>query len=126
MHVSVILTNATLQTLLIAATDTSIVTLERAMSNLLNQPEILKKDEDELDTLIGQDRFVYEPDVSKLPYLQCIIAETFRMHPATPILLVPRLSPDHCIIQRFNVPKDAMVRPMLGPFIGIQNYGVSP
>ncbi|KAK4834794.1 hypothetical protein QYF36_000647 [Acer negundo] len=35
--------------MLLAGTDTSAVTLEWAMSNLLNHPEVLKKARDELD-----------------------------------------------------------------------------
>ncbi len=38
-----------------AGTDTSIVTLEWAMSNLLNHPDVLKKAKDDLDSKIGRE-----------------------------------------------------------------------
>ncbi|KAJ7944478.1 Cytochrome P450 family protein [Quillaja saponaria] len=94
--------------LLIAGTHTSAVTLEWAMSNLLNHPEVLKKAKDELDQQIGQDRLIEESDISKLPYLQNIISETLRLYPAAP-LLVPHYSSDHCTIGGYDVPRDTTV-----------------
>ncbi|KAK9949055.1 hypothetical protein M0R45_004601 [Rubus argutus] len=94
--------------LLLAGTDTSAVTLEWAMSNLLNHPHVLKKARAELDAHLGSDCLVDEPDVSKLPYLQSIVSETLRLYPAAP-LLVPHLSSDDCTIGGFDVPRDTIV-----------------
>ncbi|KAL6224886.1 hypothetical protein ACLB2K_003741 [Fragaria x ananassa] len=94
--------------LLLAGTDTSAVTLEWAMTNLLNHPHVLKKARTELDSLLGPDRLVDEPDVPKLPYLQSIVSETLRLYPAAPLLL-PHLSSDDCVIGGFDVPRDTMV-----------------
>ncbi|CAL0320845.1 unnamed protein product [Lupinus luteus] len=91
--------------LLSAGTDTSGITLEWAMSNLLNHPKILKKARKELDIYIGQDRLVDESDISKLPYLQNIVHETFRLHPALP-LLVPRSFSKDCIIGGYKIPQN--------------------
>ncbi|GMN34491.1 hypothetical protein TIFTF001_004712 [Ficus carica] len=94
--------------LLLAGTETSSVTLEWAMSNLLNHPHILKKLKAELDTQIGQQHLLDEPDLSKLPYLQNIISETLRLYPATP-LLVPHYSSDDCTIGGYDVPRGTIV-----------------
>ncbi|KAH0995833.1 hypothetical protein GBA52_019697 [Prunus armeniaca] len=94
--------------MLLAGTDTSAVTLEWAMSNLLNNPHVLKKARVELDAQLGQENLVDEPDISKLPYLQSIISETLRLCPAAP-LLVPHLSSDDCTIGGFDVPRDTMI-----------------
>ncbi|BFG35871.1 hypothetical protein CerSpe_221450 [Prunus speciosa] len=94
--------------MLLAGTDTSAVTLEWAMSNLLNNPHVLKKARAELDAQLGQENLVDEPDLSKLPYLQSIISETLRLCPAAP-LLVPHFSSDDCTIGGFDVPRDTMV-----------------
>ncbi|MBA0548254.1 hypothetical protein Golob_019363, partial [Gossypium lobatum] len=64
--------------LILAGTDTTSVTIEWAMSNLLNHPEVLKKAQAEVDTEIGQENLIDEPDVSKLKYLQSIILEAQR------------------------------------------------
>ncbi|XP_008238634.1 PREDICTED: isoflavone 3'-hydroxylase-like [Prunus mume] len=94
--------------MLLAGTDTSAVTLEWAMSNLLNRPDVLQRARAELDAQVGQERLVEEHDISKLPYLQSIISETFRLYPAAPMLL-PHFSSDDCTIGGFDVPRGTMV-----------------
>ncbi|KAF8038502.1 hypothetical protein BT93_B1142 [Corymbia citriodora subsp. variegata] len=94
--------------LLIAGTDTSSLTLEWIMTNLLNNPEKLKKAQNEIDSVIGHDSLLEESDVSKLPYLQCIILETLRLNPTAP-LLVPHASSDDCTIGGYFVPRDTIV-----------------
>ena len=96
------------QVLLLAGTDTSAVTLEWAMTNLLNHPNILKKARDEIDSQIGEEKLIEESDVSKLPYLQSIISETLRLYPATP-LLVPHMSSADCTIEGYDVPSGTML-----------------
>ncbi|GFY93768.1 cytochrome P450, family 81, subfamily D, polypeptide 3 [Actinidia rufa] len=94
--------------MILAGTDTLTVTMEWAMSLLVNHPVILKKARAELDAHVGHNHLVDEPDLSKLHYLQAIISETFRLFPAAP-LLVPHMSSDDCTIGGFNVPRDTMV-----------------
>ncbi|KAL2340126.1 hypothetical protein Fmac_008066 [Flemingia macrophylla] len=94
--------------MLFAGTDSSAVTLEWSVSNLLNHPEVLKKARDELDTYIGKDRLLNESDLSKLPYLRKIILETLRLYPPAP-LAIPHVSSDDITIGEFNIPKDTMV-----------------
>ncbi|KAK9949049.1 hypothetical protein M0R45_004595 [Rubus argutus] len=93
--------------MLLAGTDTSSLTLEWVMSNLLNHPNVLKKARAELDAEFGQ-HLIDEPDVYKLPYLQTIISETLRLYPTAP-LLVPHYSSEDCTIGGFDVPRDTMV-----------------
>ncbi|KAF3438836.1 hypothetical protein FNV43_RR17111 [Rhamnella rubrinervis] len=97
-----------IQVLLVAGTDTSSVTLEWALSNLLNHPHILKKARLELDEHVGQQNLVDEPDLSKLPYLKNIISETLRLYPAAPMLL-PHYSSDDCKVDGYDVPRDTIV-----------------
>ncbi|KAJ8769329.1 hypothetical protein K2173_002533 [Erythroxylum novogranatense] len=94
--------------ILLAGSDTTSVTLEWAMANLLNNPDKLKKARDELDREVGQDRLVDEPDLPKLRYLQNIITETLRMYPAAP-LLDPHMASEDCVIGGYDVPKGTIV-----------------
>ncbi|XP_018833899.2 cytochrome P450 81Q32-like [Juglans regia] len=91
--------------LLSAGTDTSAGTMEWAMSLLLNNPEVLKKAQAEIDNHVGLDRLLDEPDLAELPYLRCIINETLRMYPATGPLLVPHESSEDCQVGGFHVPR---------------------
>ncbi|KAH7847553.1 hypothetical protein Vadar_027476 [Vaccinium darrowii] len=79
--------------MILAGTDTSVVTLEWAMSFFVNHPEVLQKARAEVDAHVGRDRLIDEHDLHKLPYLQAIIFETMRLCPPAP-LLVPHMSSD--------------------------------
>ncbi|KAL8117669.1 hypothetical protein AgCh_015519 [Apium graveolens] len=94
--------------LIFAGSDTSGVTIEWAMTLLLNHPHVLKKARDEIDTVIGQDRLVEESDLSKLTYLHNIILETFRLFPATPLLL-PHQASANCKVGGYDIPAGTLV-----------------
>ncbi|CAN6174465.1 unnamed protein product [Urochloa humidicola] len=82
---------ALIQDLLIGGTDTSWMTIEWAVSELLKNPELLSTATAELDRVIGRGRLVRESDLPGLPYLDSVIKETLRLHPAAP-MLVPHLA----------------------------------
>ncbi|WCJ31288.1 Cytochrome P450 81Q32 [Euphorbia peplus] len=95
--------------ILLAGTESSALTIEWAMSNLLNNPQVLKEAKNEIDKEIGQEKMLEESDsITKLPYLQNIISETFRLYPPGPLLL-PHLSQSECTIGDFYVPKNTIV-----------------
>ncbi|XP_040373217.1 cytochrome P450 CYP82D47 isoform X2 [Rosa chinensis] len=93
---------ATCLAVLLGGTDTSTVTLTWALSLLLNNPEVLKKAQLELDNHVGRERQVNESDVKNLVYLQAIIKETLRLYPAAP-LSVPHESSEDCRIGNYHV-----------------------
>ncbi|KHG23791.1 Cytochrome P450 protein [Gossypium arboreum] len=94
--------------LFVAGTDTTSSTLEWAMAELLRNPQALLKAKKELDEAIGKGNPVEESDVNRLPYLQAIIKETFRMHPAVPLLL-PRRADSDANLCGFKIPKGSQV-----------------
>ncbi|CAI0555111.1 unnamed protein product [Linum tenue] len=94
--------------LFVAGTDTTSTTLEWAMAELLRNPSVLVKAKEELDQAIGKDNHLEESDISRLPYLQAIVKETFRLHPPVPLLL-PRKAGADVEIDGFIVPKGAQV-----------------
>ncbi|XP_004504637.1 isoflavone 2'-hydroxylase-like [Cicer arietinum] len=94
--------------MLLAGTDTTALTLEWSMSNLLNHPEVLKKVRDELDTHVGQDRLVDESDLPNLTYIKNVIYETLRLYGPAP-LLIPHSTSDDCIIGGYKIPRDTIV-----------------
>ncbi|XP_047948561.1 cytochrome P450 81Q32-like [Salvia hispanica] len=95
--------------MLLAGTDTSSVTIEWAMSALLNNPDKTEKAREEIDRVIGSDRLLTESDLPKLPYLQNIINETFRLYPAAP-LLVPHEAAADCKIAGYDIPRGTILQ----------------
>nr|XP_018625853.1 geraniol 8-hydroxylase-like [Nicotiana tomentosiformis] len=91
-----------------AGTDTTTSTLEWAMAEIIRQPEIMKKAQAELAEVIGKGKIVEEADVSQLPYLQCVIKETLRMHPPVPFL-VPRKVEQDVELCDYIIPKGSQV-----------------
>lgn len=91
-----------------AGTDTTAVTMEWTMASLLNNPQILKKAQAEIDTHVGQDRLLEEKDVVNLKYLQAIISEGLRMFPAGP-LLVPHMPSEKCKVAGYDIPANTII-----------------
>jgi cytochrome P450 len=78
------------------------------MAELLHNPKVMSKAKAELNQIIGKGNLVEESDLTKLPYLQAIVKETFRLHPAVPLLL-PRKAENDLEINGYKVPKNAQV-----------------
>lgn len=91
-----------------AATDTSAVTNEWAMAEVVKHPRVLKKIQEELDIIVGSDRMVTESDLVHLNYLRCVVRETFRMHPAGPFL-IPHESIRATTIKGYYIPAKTRV-----------------
>ncbi|KAE8679736.1 Cytochrome P450 81E8 [Hibiscus syriacus] len=89
-------------------TDTSAVTIEWAMSNLLNHPEVLRRAKAEIDSEIGEENLIDESDLPKLKYLQSIVFETLRLYPAAPLLL-PHVPSSDCTISGYVIPRGTIV-----------------
>nr|ABA40923.1 flavonoid 3',5'-hydroxylase [Camellia sinensis] len=86
-------------------TDTSSSIIEWALAEMLKDPKILNRAHDEMDRVIGRNRRLQESDLPKLPYLQAICKETFRMHPSTPLNL-PRVAAQTCRVNGYYIPKN--------------------
>ncbi|XP_027075082.1 trimethyltridecatetraene synthase-like [Coffea arabica] len=94
--------------LLAGGTETSATTIEWAISELLKNPEIFNKAAEELDRVIGQNRWVNEKDMPNLPYIEAVIKETMRMHPVVP-LLVPRCAREDCKVAGYDIQRGTRV-----------------
>lgn len=70
----------------------------------MQDSEVLKKAQEELDRVVGRDRWLDESDISKIPYIWAVIKESMRLHPATP-LLAPREATEDCTIGGYDISK---------------------
>ncbi|XP_024027597.1 geraniol 8-hydroxylase [Morus notabilis] len=91
-----------------AGTETTSSTLAWSMAELLKAPEILSRAQAELEQVIGKGNQVKESDITRLPYLQAVVKETFRLHPAA-ALLVPRKAESEVEVCGHTIPKDSQL-----------------
>ncbi|KAL3748101.1 hypothetical protein ACJRO7_009344 [Eucalyptus globulus] len=86
-----------------AGTDTTFITLDWAMTELVMNPKAIERAQAELRSVVGERQYVQETDLPQLPYLKAIIKEVFRLHPPAPVL-VPRESMEEVIIDGYCIP----------------------
>ncbi|CAN1846360.1 Cytochrome P450 CYP82J17 [Linum perenne] len=102
------ITKSNAMTLLTAGAETTRITLIWIISNLLNNERALKLVQEELDSIVGRERWVDDSDIEKLVYLQAVIKETMRLYPAGP-LAAPHAATKDCLIAGHHVPKGTRV-----------------
>ncbi|KAH6556805.1 hypothetical protein KP509_1Z153800 [Ceratopteris richardii] len=93
-----------LMDLFAAGTDTTSVAVEWAMSEVLNNKDVLKKAQEEFEQVVGNTSMVQESHLHRLKYLQAIVKESLRLHPPSP-LLGAREALESCQIGGHMIPK---------------------
>ncbi|KAF0910631.1 hypothetical protein E2562_003060 [Oryza meyeriana var. granulata] len=91
-----------------AGSDSSAVTVEWAMAELLQNPSSMAKAREELARVIGSKPEIEESDVSQLRYLEAVVKEALRLHPPAPFLL-PHQAETTTEVGGYTVPKGARV-----------------
>ncbi|XP_065858799.1 cytochrome P450 726A27-like [Euphorbia lathyris] len=71
-----------------AASDTSSATIEWAMAEMMKNPHVMQKAQEEVRRVFNEKRAINEEDFHELKYMKMIIKETLRLHP--PLALIPR------------------------------------
>ncbi|XP_051220836.1 cytochrome P450 76M5-like [Lolium perenne] len=95
--------------ILAAGTETTKITVEWAMAELLRNPGAMEAVRAEMKEALAQQRTITEADVAKLPYLQAAVKESMRLHPVAPLLLPHLVVEDGVVIGGYAVPKGATV-----------------
>ncbi|GMP73932.1 hypothetical protein CsSME_00031513 [Camellia sinensis var. sinensis] len=99
---------AMLMDMVVGGTDTTINSVEAAMAEMMNKPQVMQKLQLELDTIVGKDHIVEESHIPKLPYLHAIMKETLRLHPILPFL-IPHSPSETCTIGGYTIPKGTRI-----------------
>ncbi|TKY53282.1 cytochrome P450 family protein [Spatholobus suberectus] len=101
-----------------AGTDTSAITMEWALAELINNPQVMEKARQEIDSVTGNNRLIQESDLANLPYLQAIVKETLRIHPTSPF--IGRESSESCNVCGYDIPEKTLL------FINLWSMGRDP
>ncbi|XP_073363770.1 desmethyl-deoxy-podophyllotoxin synthase [Aegilops tauschii subsp. strangulata] len=90
-------------------TKTSGITLEWAMSELLKNPENMRKVQLEVRQVVGgQQSVINNNDLHDLHYMRMVIKEVLRLHPPAPLL--PRRAREDCEIMGYKIPEGTNVQ----------------
>ncbi|KAI3843805.1 hypothetical protein MKX03_018002 [Papaver bracteatum] len=93
---------------IMATVDNPANTVEWAMAEMINQPDVLRKATDEIDAVVGQRRWVQESDIPKLNYVKACAREALRLHPLAPFN-VPHVSISDTVVAGYFIPKGSHV-----------------
>ena len=58
------------------------------MLAMVRNPDVVKQAQEEIDQGIGRDRMPTLEDRESLPYIDCILKETLRWNPPTPLGMI--------------------------------------
>ncbi|KAI3466436.1 hypothetical protein Pfo_023099 [Paulownia fortunei] len=88
------------------AIETLATTVDWAMSEMLKNPRVLKRAQDEVRQVFKGKGYPEETCFHELKYLKLVIKETLRLHPPLPLLL-PRECRQRCKINGLDIPVKA-------------------
>ncbi|XVE68502.1 hypothetical protein DITRI_Ditri09bG0073000 [Diplodiscus trichospermus] len=91
----------------VGGTETTSVTTEWLMAELLKNPNVMKKVQEEVRNVVGKKSKVDVNDINQMKYLNCVIKETLRLHPAAP--LVPRATTANVKLGGYDIPSNVTV-----------------
>jgi len=94
---------ATFQDIFGAGGETSASTIDWTMVELVKDPRIMKKAQDEVREVFKMKGRVDENCINELNYLKLVVKETLRLHPPAPLLL-PRECSQSCDINGYHIP----------------------
>ncbi|TVU25750.1 hypothetical protein EJB05_28257, partial [Eragrostis curvula] len=96
-----------LMDLFFAGAGTSSSTVEWAMAELLQSPEVMKKVKRELRKVLGTKMQIEESDIGRLPYLQAVVKEVLRLHP--PIAMTFYRAEATVQVQGYTIPEGTTI-----------------
>ncbi|KAF8654799.1 hypothetical protein AX16_003368 [Volvariella volvacea WC 439] len=101
-----------LGTMYAAGADTTVSSISTFILAMVQNPEMLKKGQEEVDAVIGNNRLpdFSDKDPESLPYVQALLQETLRWKPVIP-LCVQHASTADDIYEGYEIPKGSVVMP---------------
>ncbi|CAJ1967483.1 unnamed protein product [Sphenostylis stenocarpa] len=102
-----------------AGTDTSAITMEWALAELIRNPNVMEKAREEIGSVTGNNsRIIQESDLGNLPYMRAIVKETLRLHPTSPF--IGRESSESSKVCGYDIPAKTLL------FVNLWSMGRDP
>ncbi|KAL4333719.1 hypothetical protein GQ457_07G019700 [Hibiscus cannabinus] len=94
--------------IMFATVDNPANAAEWAMAEMMNRPETLGKAMEEIERVVGKQRWIQESDIPRLNYVKACARESLRLHPIAPFNL-PHASNVDCVVAGYFIPKGSHV-----------------
>lgn len=91
-----------------AGTDTSFAVLDWTMSELIWNPKVMERVQNEVRRAANGEELIREEQLDKLSYMKAVIKEVLRLHPPAPLLLLWESLQDWQL-HEYNIPKQTRV-----------------
>ncbi|KAL6281025.1 hypothetical protein ACE6H2_017906 [Prunus campanulata] len=99
---------ALLQDMFVGGSDTSSTSMVWLVAELVRNPRVMKKVQEEVRRVVGEKGKVEESDLNQMKYMKCVIKESFRLHPPAP-LLIPREATADVKLGGYDIPAKTRV-----------------
>lgn len=90
-----------------AGTESSSTTVDWAMAELMKNPHVMAKAQDEVRQAFNGRKTINQSEIRTLKYLKLVINETLRLHP--PVSIIPRACREEFEIDGYLIPLNANV-----------------
>ncbi|KAL5578544.1 hypothetical protein UlMin_020243 [Ulmus minor] len=92
----------------VGGTDSNSTGLEWLMAELMKNPRVMKKAQEEVRRMVGNKQKIDMNDIKQMEYLKCVIKENLRLHPPFP-LLIPRETTSSIDMRGYHIPANTKV-----------------
>ncbi|KAF5476689.1 hypothetical protein F2P56_003403 [Juglans regia] len=99
---------AILLDMFLGGSETSSTTLEWLMAELIKNPNIMERAQEDVRRVVGNKLKIDENDIHQMCYLKCVLKETLRLHPPAPLLL-PRETSSSVKLGGYDIPPKTKV-----------------
>ncbi|EEF30502.1 cytochrome P450 71A1 [Ricinus communis] len=97
---------AILMDMFVGGTDTTAATMEWMMAELMKNPRIRKKAQEETRRVVGKKSQITQADINQMRYLRCIMKEIVRFHASA---MMPRQTSASVKLQGYDIPAKTRV-----------------
>ena len=92
----------------VGGSETTATGLEWLMAELIKNPRVMKKAQEEVRRVVGKKSRIEANDINQMEYLKCVIKENLRLHPPLALLL-PRETSEAVEVGGYEIPANTRV-----------------